>query len=209
MNVNSKKIFLVALSASVLLAGGCSDTSVRSNSVRPTPTSTAQQAGEAYPSGIYVSQLKTARAFGETMYEFVLVPNANYDIPELKNLDEAARAALWHGVLIGEYGGEKWNKWFQIIDPVDPATKQAVKVNPVGIFMKGTAVYLDVVDDRGAGSGEGNLTRLQTKDGGKTWKTEGCYYYVPEQYHPSGDLQDMERIAPYSLKKSKGCLYNL
>jgi len=106
----------------------------------------------------------------------------------------------WAGLLVSVDGGKSWQKYFSVFG-------RNIIHNVVGLFTKNNTLYIDVADANGAGSGEGNLTRSSSKDGGQTWSMENCYYLIPKLYYiPSS--ADRTGIVPDRLETSTGCAFD-
>lgn len=132
------------------------------------------------PRDIYDGQFytKTAIQVGSLLFAFVEQPNMN--LPVMLVLPEDAEIK-WAGILISDDNGDTWKKFFTVENRPDAqATEGFARVNVVGFFAKNDTLFVDVSDARGAGSGEGQLTRYQSTDNGKKWTEEGCYYFIPD-----------------------------
>lgn len=64
-------------------------------------------------------------------------------------------------------------------------------------------LYVDIADDLGAGSGEGNLQRISTINGTE-WTDEDCFYLVPEKYFINM-MNPALGISPFNLQISTNC----
>ncbi len=157
-----------------------------------------------FPEDVKLGQIREAVTIGDHVYFLVMQPNLNFYFPEL-----VGEEIIWHGVLKKPVGSNKSEKFFTINNPVDPEdTKLKIKYNPIGVFEQDGDIYIDIVNDRGAGSGEGQLVRLVSSDGGVRWQKAGCYYYTPEKYFPGIGLAGEE--SRYSkLDPSSDCIYEL
>ena len=110
-----------------------------------------------------------------------------------------------------------WKKFFSIKNPMIDNGGGTMIENPVNaerLFIRHGLLYLDIVDGIGAGSGEGRLSRLRSRDGGKTWQRVRCMYFMPEEYYPKlskqyGDTQYSDRsiATPFALKNTAECPY--
>lgn len=154
------------------------------------------------PGDVLTEQIGSKYSVSGNIYAFALQNNANFNIPAL-----AGKTVKWHGVLRSTDGGESWNKFFTITNPLDPKLGNEIKYNPVGGFLENSKMYIDIVDDRGAGSGEGNLIRFSTSDNGEKWIEEGCYYFIPERYYPDYAQGNTDTLSPHDLDKSEDCVY--
>lgn len=89
------------------------------------------------------------------------------------------------GVVFTSDRGQTWQRVFRIPTSglIDAYDGSSVRLNPVGMFLHQGRYALDLIDDHGAGSGEGNLVRFWTTDG-RTWARDPqCYYFIAEQYY--------------------------
>ncbi len=96
---------------------------------------------------------------------------------------DAWTAVNFAGVLFTRDGGTTWSQTFSI-PPVAGTARQdgdLTPFNPMGMFLENGSIWLDVVDDGGAGSGEGIDVRYSSTDGA-AWKRTGCYYFNPDVY---------------------------
>lgn len=156
----------------------------------------------SFPADILPAQIKSAYIVSGSTYMLVFEPNANYHFPDLQG-----KTIEWHGVLRSKSQSEPWVKLFTITNPPDPDRPgQYIKYNPVGVFADKAAIYVDIANDRGAGSGEGQLVRFSSTNDGQTWQRVGCYYFVPEQYYLAGTDQ-LDNFNPYGLSASAECVY--
>jgi hypothetical protein len=155
------------------------------------------------PSDVLPEQIRAKYSVNGSLYAFAMQNNLNYNYPEL-----SGKAIAWHGVLRSADEGQSWEKFLTITDPADPGTpNRKIKYNPVGGFMENGNLYLDIANDQGAGSGEGQMIRFSTGDDGKTWQQAGCFYFIPERYYPEFNQGKTDMLSPHDLDKSAGCVY--
>lgn len=140
------------------------------------------QVGSAYELG---------RGDDAVLFLFVLQKNMNVPLLDLP----ANVETTWGGVLASTDDGASWQRFLSYENP--KVELGAVRGNPVGMFVDGGTLYVDVADALGAGSGEGNLTRFVLGADGTAWTSGGCYYYVQERYAPTKDT---------TLSPSTNCL---
>ncbi len=149
------------------------------------------------PSDVYISQEGWIMNLGTIQFLIILQLNRNYAV-EYPGHGEAK----WAGLLIDDHG--QWFKFFTVHNTPDSTNAGAViHPNVVGVFAESGKLYVDVADDRGAGSGEGSLIRYFTVDGGKIWQQEAqSYYFIPEIYYikVKGEEDLVERITPHRIK---------
>ena len=129
------------------------------------------------------------------IFQFIRQPNSNTP------LSISSSDIKYKGVLYSKDNGSSWSDFFVIDNPTDYNDNE-VKYNPVGMFMKNNKLYLDISDDRGAGSGEGNLLRYYTEDG-EIWTRDSCLYLIPELYFNGSD-----GIDPFTITGNSDCVYS-
>lgn len=157
---------------------------------------------QTLPDDVDPEQIRSRYAVNGNMYAFAMQNNLNFHVPAL-----ADKTVSWHGVIRSKDNGQSWEKFFTITDPIDVETNTRVKYNPVGGFMENSKLYIDIANDRGVGSGEGQLVRFWTANDGQTWTQEDCYYFIPERYYPDYGLGKTDVLSPHDLEKSDGCIY--
>lgn len=127
------------------------------------------------PDGVFPGQIQKSFIFGNTRYALVLQPSMNIYLGNLpKNI-----LITFSGVLVNRPGDKEWVKAWQIIDEI-PEQKN----NPYFMWKEGEELLLAVVDQNGAGSGEGNLTLVRL--GEDRSEKISCFYFG-ENY---GDVQN-------------------
>ena len=99
-------------------------------------------------------------------YSFALIVQPSMNIPL-----SLTYTPSFVGGLIAEDGDDTWSKFFEITD-----SDTSDKNNPYFLWIENEQLTLSVVDQKGAGSGEGveKVFALQL-DG--TWELDGCYYF--------------------------------
>lgn len=115
------------------------------------------------------------------------------------------------GLLFTADQGKTWGISFSIPTSTLKDEWGPVHLNPIGMFWADKRYALDLLDDRGAGSGEGNVIRFWTKDG-RTWERDPhCYYYVSADSYPHNQLPfeapeaDFDPPAPITELKTIAC----
>jgi len=151
------------------------------------------------PDYVYPEQKGETYRLRNYVFQFVMQRNLNISLPILDN------DIKWAGVLVSKDNGLSWNDFFVTDNPIDHKGNE-VKYNPVGMFVNNNKLYLDISDDRGAGSGEGNLLRYYTEDG-KTWVREDCFYLIPENYF-TNKMNGENGINPFDLIVNSKCVYS-
>jgi hypothetical protein len=154
------------------------------------------------PADVLPEQIWSKYSVDGNIYAYVIQNNANYHIPALTD-----KVIKWHGVLRSKDNGQSWEKFFTVSNPKDPDTGNEIKYNPVGGFFENSKMYIDIANDQGAGSGEGQLIRFSTSDDGEKWVQEGCYYFIPERYYPDYAQGKTDTLSPHDLDESENCIY--
>ncbi len=147
------------------------------------------------PNYVFPEQKGETYKLENYIFQFIRQPNLNTP------LSISSSDIKYKGVLYSKNNGSSWSDFFVIDNPKDYNGNE-VKYNPVGMFMKNNKLYLDISDDRGAGSGEGNLLRYYTKDG-KIWTRDSCLYLIPELYFNGSD-----GIDPFTITGNSDCVYS-
>ena len=145
----------------------------------------------------YVFQEQKGATYKLENYIFQFIKQPNLNTP----LSIPSSDIKYKGALYSRDNGSSWNDFFVIDNPKDYKGNE-VKYNPVGMFVKDNKLYLDISDDRGAGSGEGNLLRYSTEDG-KIWIRDSCLYLMPELYFNGSD-----GIKPFAITGNSDCIYS-
>lgn len=122
------------------------------------------------PSNVFSGQVGPAFVSGDIVLLVINQRNMNTPVYPVET------AVQWAGVLGSLDGGSTWQQYYAVTLSVEHDQ------NVTGIFISGEKLYLDIADARGAGSGEGFLTRLASSSGGVSWTDSGCYYLMPENY---------------------------
>ena len=151
------------------------------------------------PDYVFQEQKGATYKFGNYIFQFIKQPNLNTP------LSISSSDIKWKGVLYSKDSGLSWNDFFVIDNPID-CDGNEVKYNPAGMFVDNNKLYLDISDDRGAGSGEGNLLRYYTEDG-KIWTRDSCLYLFPESYFIN-KINGSNGVDPLSSAGNSGCVYS-
>lgn len=101
------------------------------------------------------------------------------------------------GLLKVEAGNTSWSKYLEIIDKVASA-----KNNPYHLWLDDGQLYLSIVDQNGAGSGEGIMKVFKLK--GKKFISLGCYYY-PGSESSLHYYSNTRNIEMFTAQKSDDC----
>jgi len=118
------------------------------------------------PQGIDQGQIVKTFQLGELYLGLVLRSSMNVvlDLPH-------EYVTTFSGVVVST-DGKTWQKYLEIKDR-EPTAKN----NPYYLWTDKGALYLSVVDQLGAGSGEGNL-KLERLDSNGSWELVDCYYFT-------------------------------
>lgn len=173
---------LLALGACVLILTGC----IVAPAPGATPTGATDkgitqrivqhlQAGETLneiaaidrplPEHVAQEQLQRYFRLGDLIFALALRPSMNVPLTFPKNF-----TPTFAGLLISAQGAA-WQPYLQLKD-----RDATAKNNPYYLWLEDDALYLTVVDQLGAGSGEGNLKLLRLATDG-VWTVAGCYYF--------------------------------
>jgi hypothetical protein len=144
------------------------------------------------PANILPAQIRKCFHLGQFYLALVLQPSMNIwlDLP-------AGVVPSFQGLLLTSEGASSWTPFLQIQDhaPTD-------KNNPYYLWTDQGKLYLTIVDQGGAGSGEGVMKLLALAPEG-TWSLVGCYYFGtysdPEQdgdYFQFSQRLDLQRALP-------------
>ncbi len=144
-----------------------------------------------FPSDINESQVKKYFQLGDL--RFALVLRSSMNVPLQLPADFIQSFA---GMLAARKGESAWEKWLEIKDTnPDSAKSQSSKNNPYYLWVDGERLLLSVVDQNGAGSGEGLMKVFALSEKG-LWELDACYYF-------GGRYSDSERDGDYFAFSSK------
>lgn len=160
---------------------------------------------DTVPAYVFSAQMKDPTA-AWTLGDVLFLSVHHFDPRTLVDLHWGAQ---WVGLLASSDGGKTWEKFFEIHDPVTEESNPADTVNVESIFVTHGSLFLDLTNRRGAGSGEGHLTRIESSDGGKTWERTACLYFMPEDYYAISADGTLDRsvTTPLHLKDEAACSY--
>lgn len=133
---------------------------------------------------VYPEQVLADMMLGDIRY--VIAGQKNMNTPLL---DLPAEVTLEFAGIFAQQGNGPWTVLFDITNEysISPASSYLyVKPNVRELFFEEGGLYVDILDSAGAGSGEGNLLRLQYDEDAveqyPVWETVGEMYYVPETF---------------------------
>lgn len=118
------------------------------------------------PSDINAGQIKKYFQMDNILFALVLRNSTNVVLSLPENFEPS-----FAGVLVAEKGDTQWTKLVAVKDAV-PTNKN----NPYYLVVDGQKLLLTVVDQNGAGSGEG-IEKVFALSEKNDWKLEGCYYF--------------------------------
>jgi hypothetical protein len=125
------------------------------------------------PEQVQLEQIKHYFQVGNIVLGLVLQPSSNVFL-------NITQRPAFTGLLISS-DGKSWRQYIRIED--QDATN---KHNPYYFWAQEGQLYLSIVDQNGAGSGEGNMQLLQLAATG-TWEMIGCYYFGANYSDPTRD----------------------
>lgn len=117
------------------------------------------------PAHVAPEQLQRYFRLGDLVFALALRPSMNVPLTLPQNF-----TPTFAGLLISVQGAP-WQPYLQLND-----RDATAKNNPYYLWLEDDALYLTVVDQLGAGSGEGNLKLLRLSTDG-VWAVTGCYYF--------------------------------
>lgn len=128
------------------------------------------------PSDINAGQIKKYFKMDNILFALILRNSMNVSLSLPTDF-----ISTFTGVLVAEQGDTQWSKILEIQD-----AKATNKNNPYYLMVDNQKLLLTIVDQNGAGSGEGimNVFALsETND----WKLESCYYFGGSYKDPATD----------------------
>ncbi len=128
------------------------------------------------PAEIQPGQIGPAFSDGKNTYLFIEQPNLNYPLNNI-----VKDTISFAGILHSQDNGKSWRIFFSIPEVIKVSKRP---FNPISIFIKDNRLWVDLVDDNGAGSGEGVMARFSYNE--QKWVKQNCYYFIPENYYTNG-----------------------
>lgn len=136
------------------------------------------------PGGIVPAQFHTVYTLTtSTLFGVVQRSNMNTPLPS-DNGYYYLLPVSYAGLIVSLDGGRTWKESFSV--PTSTLRSEAgdeVRANIVGFSLQKGRYTVDVADDNGGGSGEGNLMRFYSRDGAHWVREPRCFYLVPEGYY--------------------------
>jgi hypothetical protein len=127
------------------------------------------------PDDIHPGQIKKYFQLGTLSIGLVLQPSMNF-ILDLPN----QYVPSFTGLIVSQ-AGTPWHKYLEIRD-----TERTDKNNPYYLWAQEGQLYLSIVDQEGAGSGEGNMKLVRLSATGN-WEVVDCYYFGASYSDPQRD----------------------
>ncbi|MFC1700472.1 hypothetical protein ACFLZ4_02430 [Patescibacteria group bacterium] len=128
-----------------------------------------------FPSDIYQEQIKHYFKLGSIYFALAMENSTNV------SLDLGNTNTTFRGILISRDGESQWSVLTEIKDK-----QENDKNNPYYLWTDSKELFLSVVDQNGAGSGEGMMKVFKFVDE-KNWELTGCYYFGSTYNGPSTD----------------------
>lgn len=128
----------------------------------------------ALPNGVYKQQVYIEPKYIDNFYEydgryFAVYFQSNINFPIEKDNGGS-------GILVANMADISWGKFIDIVD-----TNQADN-NPILFWRESGVFYALIVDDRGAGSGDGIAKLVEINESGREFTTLKCFYYSQEDF---------------------------
>jgi hypothetical protein len=127
------------------------------------------------PDDIHPGQIKKYFQLGTLSIGLVLQPSMNVmlDLPN-------QYVPSFTGLIVSQ-AGTPWHKYLEIRD-----AERSDKNNPYYLWAQDGQLYLSIVDQVGAGSGEGNMKLVRLAATGN-WEVVDCYYFGASYSDPQRD----------------------
>ena len=124
------------------------------------------------PADINEGQIKKYFTLDTTLFALVLLPSMNIPLSLPTNFTPS-----FSGVLIAKQGDTQWTKLVEIKDAgtIDK-NRPSYTNNPYYLIVDNKQLLLTVVDENGAGSGEG-IMKVFALSGTDGWTLKDCYYF--------------------------------
>lgn len=120
------------------------------------------------PYNIDPRQLNKFFSIGEFRLTLALKPSMNVPLLEIpKNFNPS-----FAGILVAHIDSSIWTPWIEFIDN-NP--EESSKNNPYYLWADDDEIFLSIVDQNGAGSGEGIMKIFALSGDG--WKLKSCHYF--------------------------------
>lgn len=144
------------------------------------------------PTDINAGQIKKYFKVDNVLYALVLRNSMNVVLTLPKDFIPS-----FAGVLTAKQGEDKWTKLAEIKDE-----KTTDKNNPYYLIIDNKKLLLTVVDQNGAGSGEGKMKVFAFTEK-RNWKMEGCYYFGERYSDTSTDGDYFAFSVKFSEQKAQ------
>ena len=127
------------------------------------------------PSNIDRAQIENYFQLGDIYFALVMQPSMNILLQLPKGFD-----TTFTGILISKRGEPQWTNFMEIKDKGNDNQN-----NPYYLWTDSNKLLLSVVDQNGAGSGEGTMKLFTFTSEG--WKLTECYYFGESYDEPAVD----------------------
>lgn len=128
------------------------------------------------PSDININQIKKYFKLDDIFFALVLRNSMNIALSLPKNF-----TPTFSGILVAEQKDTQWSRLIEIKD-----TEETNKNNPYYLTITDKQLLLTVVDQNGAGSGEG-IMKVFALSENNNWELEKCYYFGGNYNDPATD----------------------
>jgi hypothetical protein len=118
------------------------------------------------PAYVNKGQIKNYFQLGDIYFALVMQGSVNVPLDIPRNFK-----TTYIGILIAKLGDTQWTDFTGIIDK-----RSDNKNNPYYMWTYSNRILLTVIDQNGAGSGEGKM-KLFAFSKNETWELTGCYYF--------------------------------
>lgn len=138
----------------------------------------------AVPGGVVPAQFHTVYSL-TTSTRFGVIQRSNMNTPlPSDNGFYYLLPVSFAGLVVSLDGGQTWKQSFSLpTSTLRSETGDEVRANVVGFSLQKGRYTVDIADDNGGGSGEGNLIRFYSRNGSQWVREPRCYYLVPEGYY--------------------------
>lgn len=151
--------------------------------------------GLILPADIDPLQVKKYFQISDIYFALVLKPSMNVYLGKAST--EFNQKIFFSGILIARKNESNWQK-FLVIQDKEPDNKN----NPYYLWSEKQKILLSVVDQNGAGSGEG-IMKVFVLSGQSGWKLDGCYYFSGDYESTAGEYDYFAFSAKLSSHKTE------
>ncbi len=181
-----KKIFPISIILSSILLAGCPRANINTFQIINTLKSgasiqeiSAPATTLPLPPDIDQDQIEKYFKLGDILFALALRPSMNAPMMTLPK----GFIPSFSGVLIA---GKNYKQWTKLLEIKDKTPGDSSKNNPYFLWESGDQLFLSVVDQNGAGSGEGAMKIFTINETG-AWELADCYYFGGSYSDPALD----------------------